>query len=248
MPQVFIGTSGWAYKDWGKKFFPKELPQSEHLTHLAQRFNTVEVNATFYRLQPKSNFEGWYQKTPKDFVFAIKVSQYITHIKRMNGVRAAWLKFLKRSVPLKEKRGPFLFQFHSSFTGKEHHIQRLDRFFKLLRKDDADLRVAIEFRHPNCFSEPMLAIFKKYRLALVFANSEKYQPAPWISDADFVYFRLHGPEKMFSSSYSPKELKELSVVMKKYLREGKDVFVYFNNDQNANAPANAKLLQELMKD
>jgi uncharacterized protein YecE (DUF72 family) len=244
--KVYIGTSGWVYKDWGKKFFPKGLPASEHLPYLATQFNTVEVNASFYRLQPKANYERWRRLTPQPFRFAVKVSRYITHIKRMKAVGAAWNKFRRAAVPLKAKQGPFLFQFPSSFTGKEEEVRRIDGFLIRLRKKEPRLRVAIEFRHARCFETPMLDVLKRHRVALVFPNSSKYPPAPWIAPADFVYFRLHGPKKLFSSSYDDTELKAQAKMMKKFRREGKDVYVYFNNDQNANAPENARTLQKLM--
>ena len=245
MAKFFIGTSGWAYKDWGKKFFPKGLPPSEHLSYLAKHFNTVEINASFYRLQPPKNYRHWREVTPRDFIFAVKVSRYITHIQRMKITRQVWLKFYKATLQLKGKQGPFLFQFPSYFTGRPDQIDRIDQFLKKNRKDKK-IRMAFEFRHKDCFSSEMLAVLKKYNAALVFANSSKFPKAPWVSDADFVYFRLHGPRRLFGSSYSEKELNKLARIMKKYCREGKDVYVYFNNDMDANAAANAKLLQKLL--
>lgn len=245
MAKFYIGTSGWAYKDWGKKFFPKGLPVSEHLSYLAKHFNTVEINASFYRLQPSKNYQRWRQATPKDFIFSVKVSRYITHIKRMKVVSRPWLQFFKETLQLKQKQGPFLFQFPAFFTGKPDQVNRIDQFLKKYRKDKKN-RMAFEFRHANCFSKEMLKVLEKYKVAVVFANSAKYPAAPWVSFTDFVYFRLHGPKRLFGSSYSKKELQEQARIMKKYQRQGKDVFVYFNNDMDANAAANAKLLQELL--
>jgi uncharacterized protein YecE (DUF72 family) len=245
MPAVYIGTSGWAYKEWGKKFFPKDLPQTQHLTYLAGYFNTVELNASFYRLQPSSNYRRWKKVTPNDFQFSIKVSRFITHIKRMKAVRLPWKRFFKTTTPLKEKCGPFLLQFPSSFTGKEEEVDRLDKFFSAAKKD-GKIRFAVEFRHSHCFEPEMIEVIRRYKAALVFANSTKYPTAPLEATSDFIYIRLHGPRQMFASGYSEDDLKPWAKLMKKFFKEGKDVYVYFNNDQHTHAPANAKILQKLM--
>jgi len=246
MAKIFIGTSGWVYKEWGKLFFPEDLPASKHLSYLASRFNSVEINGTFYSLQPLSAFEKWRRSTPKDFRFSVKVSRFITHIKRMKRVRIPWKRFLRTTVGLKAKRGPFLLQFPSSFTGKEEEVSRLEKFFSEAKRDGR-LKFAVEFRHQNCFGEGMLKVVKKFKVALVFANSSKYPAAPWIAPASFVYFRLHGPARMFASSYSGEDLKLWALRVRKYLRQGKDAYVYFNNDMHANAANNALLLQSLLK-
>jgi Uncharacterized conserved protein len=244
MPKTYIGTSGWVYKDWGKKFFPKGLPASKHLPYLATQFNTVEINGTFYRLQPKSAFKKWHDETTPEFRFAVKVSRFITHILRMKAASRAWAKFFKRTTPLKGKLGPFLFQFPSSFHGKKENIARLRTFLRCYA--DPKLRFAFEFRHDSWFIPEILSLLRRYRAAMVLANSSKYPTAPLVATGDFIYCRLHGPKKLFSSSYSEAQLREWAALLMKFRRQGKDIFVYFNNDQNANAPANARLLQRLM--
>jgi uncharacterized protein YecE (DUF72 family) len=243
----YIGTSGWAYKEWGKKFFPKEVPQREQLGYLAKHFNTVELNASFYRIQPASNFEKWYKETPADFVFAVKVSRYITHIKKLTKFKEPWDRLFENTPPLKGKRGPFLVQFPPSFRGNEEQIGRIDDFLAYAKKSGRGLRFALEFRCKECFSDAMQAVVKKHKVALVFPNSSKYPEAPDWSYANFVYFRLHGPRKMFASSYKDDELKAWAARMRQYHQQGKDVYVYFNNDMHAHAPENAKLLQKFLK-
>jgi len=244
--RLFIGTSGWSHKEWGETFFPKDLPPSEHLSYLARHFNTVEVNFSFYRLPPEGHFEAWNAQTPKDFVFAVKVSRYITHIQRMKDVLKPWKLLVKNARPLGKKQGPFLFQFPSFFTGREDQVQRIEGFLKEAKKDGT-LRLAFEFRHQDCFSDKMLKVLKEHNAALVIANSSEFPTAPLESTADFVYFRLHGPRKMFDSSYSDRELKDQAKLMEKFLKEGKDVYVYFNNDRHAHATENAQLLQKILK-
>lgn len=245
MAKIYLGTSGWVYKEWGKMFFPKELPQREHLSYLARHFNSVEINASFYRLQPPKNFENWRKSTPSDFVFAVKVSRYITHIKRMKAVRAGWKKFLKTTLPLKEKLGPFLIQFPENFHGGPETEKRLAAFFKAAAKD-GKFRMAAEFRHESCFTESMREILLQYNIGTVIANSSKYPTAPWEPTADFSYFRLHGPRRLFGSSYSDKQLTVWAKKMRAFLKEGRDVYVYFNNDMHANATANAEVLQKML--
>lgn len=243
MARVYIGTSGWVYKEWGKKFFPKDLSLTKHLSFLAEHFNSVEINASFYRLQPPHCYEKWRRSTPRDFRFAVKVSRFITHIKLMKAVRAPWKRFLKTTLSLKNKRGPYLCQFPWSFTGKEEEILRIERFLQAVKKNGR-LRLAFEFRHEGCFSKKMLETLERHRAALVFANPSKYPTAPLITPADFVYFRLHGPRRMFASGYSDEELRPWAKLIKKYLKQGKDAYVYFNNDMHA--PANAKVLQRMV--
>src|SRR5437762_8506627 len=164
----------------------------------------------------------------------------------MKQVRLPWKRFLRTTVGLKAKRGPFLLQFPSSFTGKPEEMRRMEKFFSETKRDGR-LKFAVEFRHANCFGEEMLKILKKFKVALVFANSSKYPAAPWVAPASFVYFRLHGPKRMFASSYSEDELKKWAARVREYARQGKDAYVHFNNDMHANAAKNAELLQFLLK-
>lgn len=247
MANYYIGTSAWSQKEWGKKFFPPDVPEKDHLSYLAQHFNTVELNASFYRMQPESNFVKWHSETPADFQFAIKTSRYITHIKRLKDTNKAWKMLYDNSKPLKKKRGPFLVQFPSFYKGTPDQIKRTEAFLKYARKLDKKVRLTFEFRSKECFSDEMLAVLENYKAALVFADSSKYPHAPLdFAPADFVYFRLHGPRKLFGSSYKDEELRVWAKPMKKFNKSGKDVYAYFNNDMHAYAPENAKLLQQLV--
>ena len=243
--RIYIGTSGWAYKEWGKKFFPKDLPPARQLGFLAEYFPSVEINASFYRLQSRKSYASWREATPASFRFAVKVSRFITHIKRMKSVRLAWKRFFRPTLELKSKRGPFLLQFPATFTGKPEEIARIDRFLQAARKDGR-FRFALEFRHENCFAEAMLDVIRRLRAALVFANSSKYPSAPFIAPANFVYFRLHGPAKLFASGYSEERLRDWAKLIKSYQAQNKDVFLYFNNDMHTNAAKNAILLMKLL--
>lgn len=247
MAKIYIGTSGWANKDWGKKFFPKEVTHSKQLTYLADHFNTVEINATFYRNQSKATFQKWVKETPDDFIFSIKVSRYLTHVKRLKVVEPYWSRFAEPVRGLGKQQGPFLVQLPPNWDGRDEHVARLDEFLKTAKQVGQGLRFAVELRNRGCFSDDMLNMLKKHSASLVMANSVKFPHPPAVATADFVYFRLRGPHKLRGKSDSDKELRGHARLMRKFLKQGKDVFVYFNEALQTNTPENAKLLQKLLK-
>lgn len=242
----FIGTSGWAYKEWGEKFFPKDLPQRQHLAYLAGKFNTVELNSTFYRLQPAHNYELWDSQTPKGFRFAIKVSRFITHRKAPIDISEPWQRLSQPARLLGPKLGPFLFQFPPSFTLDEAWLGWFDEILPAIKKDYPKVRIAIELRHKDAFRRGALERLAKHRLALVMANSSRFPSVPHAGWADFAYFRFHGPRELFSSDYSPGELQSWANKVKREIAAGKDIYAYFNNDFHAYAPGNAELLKQLL--
>jgi len=144
--KIFIGTSGWVYSHWEGIFYPENLPSRDKLKYFSQHFKTAEINYSFYHLPQPSTYQNWYKQTPKDFLFAVKTSRFITHIKRLKGVKKAWKHFLENALSLKEKLGPILFQFPPSFKATEESIKRLKNFLKLIRTNSR-LRFALEFRH-----------------------------------------------------------------------------------------------------
>ena len=124
MADLFIGTSGWVYSHWERIFYPENLPSKDKLKYYSQHFKTVEINYSFYHLPRPSTYQNWYSQTPDDFLFAVKASRFITHIKRLKGVKDAWKQFLENALNLKEKLGPILFQFPSSFKTTEENLKR----------------------------------------------------------------------------------------------------------------------------
>ena len=228
--KVFIGTSGWVYGHWVKIFYPEDLPSSQRLKFFAKHFKTAEINYSFYHLPKPSTFEKWKNETPKDFVFAVKVSRFITHIQRLKDVKEPWETFLTNSLSLKEKLGPFLFQFPPSFKAGKEELERLKKFFKILKesqkKTKIKLRFAFEFRHKTWFEEKIKKIFEKNKMGWVIADSSRYPKKEWVT-SDFAYLRFHGPKEMFASSYDKKTLKKVAQRIKKWKKEGIDVYVYF---------------------
>jgi uncharacterized protein YecE (DUF72 family) len=249
---IYIGTSGWSY-DWDD-FYPKGFPSKKRLEYFSQYFSTSEVNYSFYRLPKKSTFEKWKKETPKNFVFGLKLSRYITHIKRLYGIKAPLEEFLSRAKSLDDKLGPILVQLPPNF---KIDTKRLEYFLKTLGKVKKEtglsgLRVAFEFRHRTWFDKSKerkeaLKILEKNNAAFVFADSVKYpEPEDEPITADFLYFRFHGPGELFASEYGRTALQPWAKKIRRFLTKGLDIYVYFNNDACGYALKDAAKLRELI--
>jgi len=205
MSNLYIGTSGWVYGHWEGIFYPEDLPSKDKpphqylggggkLKYYSQYFKTVEINYSFYHLPRPSTYQNWYSQTPDDFLFAVKASRFITHIKRLkgvhpiksaeggakqfDGVKDAWEQFLENTLNLKEKLGPILFQFPPSFQATDENLKRLEEFLKLITKNlypkPYTLKFAFEFRHKSFCDEKIYKLLKKYNVAWVIADSPRY--------------------------------------------------------------------------
>jgi uncharacterized protein YecE (DUF72 family) len=253
--KLFIGTSGWVYGHWDGIFYPEDLPSKDRLKYFSKHFKTSEVNCSFYHLPRLSTYQNWYLLTPEDFLFAVKANRFITHIKRLKGVKEVWKTFIENALNLKEKLGPILFQLPPSFRVNETEIKRLEDFLKLIaknpkRKHSASyeagrLHYAFEFRHQSWSDKKVYDLLKKYKVAWVIADSPSYPKTEAIT-CDFVYIRMHGSKVLFTSNYTKKELEGLAQKIKKWLKNY-DVYVYFNNDAMGYAVKNAKELIKLCK-
>jgi uncharacterized protein YecE (DUF72 family) len=227
---IRIGISGWTYTPWRGVFFPKGLPQKHEMAYAARTFPSIEVNGTFYGLQRPKSFQAWYDGTPDDFVFAIKASRYITHIRRLRDAEEPMANFFAQGVlALGKKLGPFLWQLPPSYR---FDPDRLEDFLKLLphdteaaarlaRKHEArmkgrvfltpdkkrPLRHAMEIRHESFRDDRFVALLRKYKVGLVVADTVEW---PRLGDitADFVYARLHGSEQLYASGYSDSALDD----------------------------------------
>lgn len=242
MAKLFIGTSGYVYPHWRKGvFYPEGLPQKKELEYYSQHFNTVELNNPFYRLPEAKTFFNWQKRVPENFIFTVKVSRFITHIKKLKSCQRPWQIFLKRSIRLEKKLGPFLFQFSPQW---KKDLGRLKNFLELLKKTDQKYRYVFEFRHPSWFSEDVYQLLKKQKnTSLCLADSPRW-PFKEIITGDFIYIRMHGGRILYTSNYTSKELKGWAKKIKTWLNQGLDVYVYFNNDALGFAVKNAK---ELLK-
>jgi len=244
MARVFIGTSGFNYRHWGDGiFYPKGLAVSKWLEYYCRNYQTVELNVTFYRLPSESTFKNWYSQTPKDFVFAIKGSRFITHVKKLNNVEEAVGSFFENASGLSQKLGVVLWQFGGNLHA---NVEKLDEFCKFLERNSVAkvCRHAFEFRHQSWFCDEIYAILRDYSFSLCIAHS-KVWPCVEETTADWVYLRFHGG-LLYTSNYSNKELQAWAAKIRKWMGEGKDVYAYFNNDALGFAITNARKLRELI--
>jgi uncharacterized protein YecE (DUF72 family) len=237
--KIYIGTSGWSYKAWAKNFYPPELPASEHFPYYAQHFPTVEINATFYRLPEPKTVQGWHDKAPKNFIFAVKGSQSVTHYKRLKPGARSFDLLLERIEVLGEHLGPVLWQLPGNF---HKNAERLEAF---LRRLPTEFRHAFEFRHPSWLDEEIIGLLCDYNVALVSLSSQA-MPMDLTLTADFTYIRFHGLAGGAAHDYTEEELRPWAAHLKACRSKGICAFVYFNNDINTRAPLNARQLTEMV--
>jgi uncharacterized protein YecE (DUF72 family) len=280
--RVRVGISGWNYAPWRGVFYPDRLPHARELAYAAERFSSIEINGTFYSLQRPSSFARWAAATSDDFVFSVKGSRFITHMLRLRNVEQALANFFASGLLLlAPKLGPILWQFPPSFS---FNPSLLENFFHLLPQttveaaqlgrshdsrvegrahtetdEDRPVRHAIEIRHESFLSEEFIRLLRRYRIALVCADTVSW---PRLVDAttDFVYCRLHGSRELYASGYGPKAIATWADRMGAWASGNPpsgprvsafspmearphDVYVYFDNDMKVRAPSDALSLE-----
>jgi uncharacterized protein YecE (DUF72 family) len=239
MGRVFVGTSGWSYKSWAATFYPPKLPSSKHLAFYIEHFPTVEINATFYRLPSENMARGWHDKSPEGFQFAVKGSRFITHMKKLKDVEQGLERFWERIDPLAERTGPILWQLPPML---QKDLPRLDYFLKLL---PARYSHAVEFRHQSWLETDTFKLLRKHNVPYVWLSSLAMPPRRDITGS-FIYLRFHGLEGGFAHDYKRSELRPWADALLEAAEDGRDSYVYFNNDGNTRAPQNAKTLIEML--
>jgi uncharacterized protein YecE (DUF72 family) len=286
---VRIGISGWTYAPWRGNFYPTGLLQADELSYASRQVDTIEINGTFYGLQRPDAFARWHDETPEGFVFAVKGPRFITHIRRLREIETPLANFFASGVlRLEEKLGPVLWQFPPSFR---FSAERFDHFFSLLPRDTdvaaalaegrsewlanrawaktaqrRELRHAIEIRHQSFLDPAFIALLRRHRVALVFADSVAWPYAEDVT-ADFVYLRLHGSEELYASGYSDEALDHFAARIKLSAKGrepndprriapdadtagqvARDVYAYFDNDAKVRAPVDARSLRAKLTD
>ena len=236
---IYIGTSGWNYKHWLGRFYPEKFPASKMLPFYAEHFKTVELNNSFYHLPSAKSFETWRETTPDKFVFAVKGSRFITHMKKLKDPKLATERFFAPAEQLAAKLAPVLFQLPPRWRV---NTERLAAFLEVLPQEH---RYAFEFREPSWFTEEVYRLLREYNAALCIYQMTGYE-SPHEITADFVYVRFHGTESTYGGSYSDAALRQWAAQIRKWRRQAKDVYAYFNNDPEATAVRNAKTLQQLV--
>jgi uncharacterized protein YecE (DUF72 family) len=233
---VVVGTSGWQYRSWRGRFYPPGLAQKRWLPHFAEHFQTVEVNNTFYRLPAASSFASWAEQTPPDFRFALKLSRYLTHIRRLGEPEEAIALFLDRSKPLHSKLGPLLLQLPPTMALA---VDRLRATLEAITS--AGQRVAVEFRHASWYTPEVRALLEAHDAALCLADRDSRPITPLWRTASWGYVRMHAGRAAPLPCYGHAALEGWAHrILELYGRDA-EVYVYFNNDPNGCAVRDASL-------
>jgi uncharacterized protein YecE (DUF72 family) len=242
MAEARIGCSGWSYDHWVGVLYPEGVPKSRWRDIYAEHFDTVELNASFYRWPGVRPFETWGRVLPSGFTMSIKASRWITHGRRLRDDEGAWAERLARAwEALGNRRGAVLLQLSSAH---ERDDDRLDEFLGRLPEP---MRVAVELRHQSWHADEVFGILEKHGAAYVVMSGAGL-PCVLRATAPFVYVRLHGPsgEHMYSGSYSDADLDWWAERIREWLDQDRDVYAYFNNDLGGHAVRNAERLRSLL--
>ena len=268
---AYIGISGYDYKPWRGRFYPPDLPARRWLEFASARFNSIELNGTFYSLKSPKVFERWVSEVPdRDFVFAVKGGRFITHnLKLRNAERSLGNFFASGVLALGKRTGPFLWQLPATYR---FDAERMDGFMRLLPRTSREAeavalqhddrlrrgalvdaaapvhyRHAFEVRHPSYFHDEFYAILREQQCGFVIADTAGKFPYAEEVTADFVYVRLHGSQELYASGYSDAELDAWARKIARWrdvAEGGRDVYVYFDNDIKVHAPFDAARLAQ----
>jgi len=238
--QYHIGTSGWHYEHWRHRFYPGDLAKAQWLEFYARHFTTVELNNSFYRLPRETAFAAWRSLSPANFTFAVKVSRFITHIKRLKEAREPVDTFLSRAGVLEEKLGPLLYQLPPNMHRDD---ERLRSFLSVLPRGRKHV---FKFRHQSWLCEDVFETLHNYSAGLCVFDMPSLR-CPLVATTDFAYARFHGSAGLYSSAYSDEELGDWARRLAG-LPGVKEVYIYFNNDAEAFAVRNARTLRSYLKD
>jgi len=234
--RILVGTSGYSYDHWRGLFYPDKLAKSKWLEFYASRFTTVEINNSFYRLPSEGTFAGWRHATPAGFVFAVKVSRFITHIKRLKNADEAVNTFITRAEFLGEKLGALLYQLPPSMHRDD---EQLASFLSTL---PPGMKHVVEFRHRSWLEEEVFDILHRYNAGLCVFDMPDFT-CPARATADFAYVRFHGSAGLYSSCYFDDELADWAEKLSVLASQVKEMYIYFNNDIEGFAVRNAETIR-----
>jgi uncharacterized protein YecE (DUF72 family) len=282
---IYIGISGWRYEPWRGVFYPEGLTQNRELEYASRQLPTIEINGSFYSLQRPDSYAAWYAATPPGFVFSVKGNRFLTHILRLRDPEGPVANVLASGTfELHEKLGPFLWQFPPNF---QYDRERMERFFSILPHDTDEalararryeprmegrtsldagprrtMRHAVEVRHESFRDQDFIALLRKYKIALVVADTAGKWPYMEDVTADFMYLRLHGDKELYASGYSDEALERWAERIRAWTTGGqpedahltsskpppkrakRDLYCYFDNDIKVHAPFDAHKLME----
>jgi uncharacterized protein YecE (DUF72 family) len=236
---IHIGTSGWHYGHWIDHLYPAELHSDDWLAHYARHFSCVEINNSFYRLPFAGNVDSWLQQTPAGFSFALKASRYITHMKKLKDCAAPLAEFLNMARRFDKRLAAILFQLPPHWRV---NAQRLADFLNLLPDD---LAYAMEFRDPSWHIGDIFRLLEGHGVAFCQFDLAGFSSPPIVT-AGLIYLRLHGPDAAYTGTYADRELRVWANRIQAWDADGRDVYVFFDNDQEAGAVHDAFALLHLL--
>ncbi len=239
--RIHIGTSGFYYDHWRGPFYPEDLPKSRYFDYYVERFDTVEINSTFYHLPHSKTIAHWAERTDEGFLFALKASRQITHYQKLKDAEHPLYLFLHLIKPLKRKLAAILFQLPPSLS-KDTAL--LASFLKLL---PSGYRFAMEFRHESWEDREVLQLLEAYNVAFCLNDFARRTIEPHES-AEFTYLRLHGPTGRYGGSYDDETLRGYARMLLEFAHRQKILFVYFNNDAEGNAIKDARRLKRFVEE
>ncbi len=239
-PKYYIGTSGWHYDHWRALYYPEGLPKSKWLQFYAKQFSTVELNNSFYHLPSEKAFASWRESVPENFVFAVKVSRFITHIKRLKNLGSAVENFLSRAYLLQDKLGPLLYQLPPNMKRND---EVLESFLSSLPQK---YQHVFEFRHESWLDDSVFHILQRCNAGLCVFDMPGFS-CPLVATSDFAYIRFHGSASLYSSYYSDEELSQWAKRIIQLGKKVRAVYIYFNNDAEAFAVRNALTLANCLR-
>jgi uncharacterized protein YecE (DUF72 family) len=236
MKSVRVGCSGWMYDSWRGRLYPERCAKRRWLEVYAKHFDTVEVNSTFYRLARREAVAGWVEQTPPGFLFAVKASRYLTHVRRLREIGDGIRRFYEPIEPLIEARrlGPVLWQLPGNFHRDD---ARLAGLIELLPPG----RHTVEFRHESWFVPEVMSMLRSHGVALTIGDHPSRPFQRYEATADWRFIRFHYGSRGRAGNYSATEIAEWAERIRRWRRR-EAIYVYYNNDWNSYAPANAKLL------
>ncbi len=238
--RIHIGTSGWHYRHWSGPFYPPELNARGFLPYYAERFDTVEINNTFYQLPSHETFVQWREAVPDGFLFAVKANRYITHMKKLKEPQKPVDRFLTAVRELQHKLGPILFQLPPNWRA---NVERLRAFLDAL---PTGYTYAFEFRDPSWFEGRVYGLLREYGAAFCIHDLAG-QGSPEVITTDTIFVRMHGPTGPYQGSYTAEKLAYQARALSAWAAQGSQVYCYFNNDVQGYAPQNALQLREMIE-
>ncbi|MBI4842926.1 MAG: DUF72 domain-containing protein [Nitrospirae bacterium] len=241
MPKCKIGCSGFLYDSWKNAFYPEDLPQKRWLSYYVRKLDALELSITFYRLLKKEAFERWYVDTPPGFAFSLKGSRFITHIKKLKDVALPLETFFNVTLPLHEKFEVVLWQFPPNL---KVNIRILQDFIEEIKK--YSVRHVFEFRQASWLSKKVIQLLSESNIAICMSDWPEFLSTVPVT-ADFVYIQRQGAGGDYAANYETDKLKADAKMIRELLKQGKDVYIFFNNDAFAYAPQNAMELKKMLE-